>query len=76
MNIFNFSYRKVGGLHHWKLGRFGGSFYMTREFRALTVRPLPVPDTCRPAACDCADGWPCPEYRSNNPTPYSARHPE
>lgn len=23
-----FSYKKVGGLHHWKIGRFGGSFYM------------------------------------------------
>lgn len=22
------TYKKVGGLHHWKIGRFGGSFYV------------------------------------------------
>lgn len=27
-------YRKVGGLHHWRIGRLGGSFYMKgREAR-------------------------------------------
>lgn len=29
-SIFNFSYRKVGGLHFIKLGRFGCSFYVSR----------------------------------------------
>lgn len=28
--LFNFSYRKVGGLHFIKLGRFGCSFYVSR----------------------------------------------
>lgn len=35
MRIFNFSHRKVGGLHHVKLGRFGFSFYIAKEYRAL-----------------------------------------
>jgi len=26
-----FSYRKIGGLHHWRIGRFGGSFYVSRR---------------------------------------------
>lgn len=25
------SWRKVGGLHHWRLGRLGGSFYIARK---------------------------------------------
>ena len=33
--VFNFSYRKVGGLHFIKLGRLGCSFYVSR---ALTPR--------------------------------------
>ena len=33
-SIFNFSYRKVGGLHFIKLGRFGCSFYVSRTHRA------------------------------------------
>ena len=28
--LFNFSYRKVGGLHFIKLGRFGCSFYVSK----------------------------------------------
>lgn len=32
--VFNFSYRKVGGLHFIKLGRFGCSFYVSRTHRA------------------------------------------
>lgn len=24
------TYKKVGGLHHWKIGRFGGSFYVAK----------------------------------------------
>lgn len=24
------TYRKVGGLHHWRIGRLGGSFYLKR----------------------------------------------
>lgn len=31
-----FSYRKVGGLHHWRAGRFGGSFYASRQL----ARPM------------------------------------
>lgn len=27
------SYKKVGGLHHWKLGRLGGSFYLKASER-------------------------------------------
>jgi hypothetical protein len=23
--------RRVGGLHHWRIGRFGGSFYVARK---------------------------------------------
>lgn len=30
-----FSYRKVGGLHFWRIGRFGGMFYLSK-------RPDPV----------------------------------
>ena len=69
MNIFNFSYRKVGGLHFVKLGRFGCSFYVSRTHRAPVTEPASV------TPCICADGWPCPEYRSNNPTPHHVRHP-
>jgi hypothetical protein len=29
----NLSYRKVGGLHHWRIGRLGGSFYIARRIR-------------------------------------------
>lgn len=27
------SYRKVGGLHHWRVGRVGGSLYIARRTR-------------------------------------------
>lgn len=30
MSIFNWSCRKVGGIFFWKLGRLGGSFYVSR----------------------------------------------
>lgn len=33
--MFNISFRKVGGLYHWKIGRFGGSFYMARAYKSL-----------------------------------------
>lgn len=39
--IFNWSYRKVGGLHFFKLGRLGCSFYVSR---ALTARPVTQPE--------------------------------
>ena len=49
MNTFNFSYRKVGGLHFIKLGRFGASFYIssckgeqrTHARTPVTAEPLP-----------------------------------
>jgi len=25
--------RKVGGLYHWRIGRFGGSFYVVKKGR-------------------------------------------
>lgn len=25
------TYRKVGGLHHWRVGRLGGSFYIAKR---------------------------------------------
>lgn len=25
------TYRKVGGLHHWRIGRVGGSFYLRKS---------------------------------------------
>lgn len=25
------TYKKVGGLHHWKIGRLGGSFYLKQS---------------------------------------------
>ena len=59
MPIFNFSYRKVGGLHFIKLGRLGCSFYVSR---ALTPRH------------DTAPAWlderpeDYPEFRADNPT--------
>jgi hypothetical protein len=28
------TYRKVGGLHHWRIGRLGGSFYL--------LKPVPI----------------------------------
>ncbi len=31
MNIFNWSCHRVGGIWFWKLGRFGGSFYVARR---------------------------------------------
>lgn len=31
------SYRKVGGIRFWKLGRIGGSFYVTTSRRKVTV---------------------------------------
>lgn len=31
--IFNASFRKVGGIFFWKLGRFGGSFYLSNVAR-------------------------------------------
>lgn len=45
----NFSYRKVGGLHFIKLGRFGASFYIsqaegeqrTHTRAPITTEPLP-----------------------------------
>lgn len=46
--VFNFSYRKVGGLHFVKLGRFGCSFYVSKpvieakEVRCALTRPLPT----------------------------------
>ena len=30
MKVGMMSYRKVGGLHHWRVGRVGGSFYIKR----------------------------------------------
>ena len=39
--VFNFSYRKVGGLHFVKLGRFGCSFYVSKpviEAKAMASR--------------------------------------
>jgi hypothetical protein len=30
------TYHKVGGLHHWRIGRFGGSFYVARK----AARPM------------------------------------
>lgn len=36
MPIFNFSYKKVGGLHFIRLGRFGCSFFLSR--RAVNLR--------------------------------------
>jgi len=24
------TYKKVGGMHHWRLGRLGGSFYIAK----------------------------------------------
>ena len=33
MPIFNFSHRKVGGLHFVRIGRFGFSFYVSRPCR-------------------------------------------
>ena len=30
------TYRKVGGLHHWRVGRLGGSFYIAKR-RAPTT---------------------------------------
>jgi hypothetical protein len=33
--MFNISYRKVGGLHFLKVGRFGISFYISNEFRPV-----------------------------------------
>lgn len=27
--MFNFGFKKVGGIWHWHLGRIGGSFYVT-----------------------------------------------
>ena len=33
--IFNVSYRKVGGLHFVRIGRFGFSFYISRAFACL-----------------------------------------
>lgn len=35
MNYINFSYRKVGGLHLVKLGRFMVSFAVAREYRPI-----------------------------------------
>lgn len=48
-SVFNFSYRKVGGLHFVKLGRFGCSFYIssckgeqrTHARTPVTTEPLP-----------------------------------
>lgn len=46
--LFNFSYRKVGGLHFVKLGRFGCSFYVSKpvieakEVSCALTRPLPA----------------------------------
>ena len=28
MPVFNVSFRKVGGIFFWRVGRFGGSFYL------------------------------------------------
>jgi hypothetical protein len=35
MNLFNISYRKVGGLRFLKLGRLCFSFCVTAEYKAL-----------------------------------------
>jgi len=35
------SYKKVGGLHFVKLGRFGFSFYWSRAKRVVDTRPMP-----------------------------------
>lgn len=29
--IIMFSYRKVGGLHFWRIGRLGGMFYIAKR---------------------------------------------
>jgi hypothetical protein len=34
-NIFNVSYRKHGGLHFIRVGRFGFSFYLSRAHREV-----------------------------------------
>lgn len=39
--LFSFSYRKVGGLHFIKLGRFGCSFYVSRTHSAPRHETLP-----------------------------------
>lgn len=41
--LFNFSYRKVGGLHFVKLGRFGCSFYLSRCSEPLRTHARPIP---------------------------------
>jgi len=33
-------YKKVGGMHHWRLGRFGGSVYIKRK--VATYKPEPI----------------------------------
>lgn len=36
-----FSWRKVGGLRHWRIGRFGGSFYIAKPHHsqwAIAIR--------------------------------------
>lgn len=30
MKVGTMTYRKIGGLHHWRIGRLGGSFYIKR----------------------------------------------
>lgn len=33
------NYQKVGGLHFWRVGRFGGSFYVRRTARCAYCLP-------------------------------------
>lgn len=40
MTLFN--YRKVGGLHHWRIGRLGGSFYIARRRSNWTAGPIAI----------------------------------
>jgi hypothetical protein len=36
--MFNFSFRRVGGLYHWRVGRLGGSFYVAAGYRPIGNR--------------------------------------